>query len=410
MNVNRDQQINNANSSERGAALITTLLISTLLLIVGGALILTTQLATGLAIDSTSELQAYYAAEAGVNLSLGVLRGNVAAPDGTKATFRNAVSHPNLNTWLTYGTTISGSSAISLSTSPVMGYSVAVTDPDNTPVGKEPIKLKLSVTGYGPKGSRKQMELMVTRYIFDYLAAATILVRGNDDGSTPPAGFAIGKSDAKTYSGYNNADPTQSIPVFGVTDAPDYTTVLTNVDDSKPLTVTGVNKVSTFSNPQLPGFLQTADNARAFLNDMQAKAVEQGRYFTTTPPGMPPDLGTYTNPKFTFVDGDCTLNDGAGLLIVTGKLTNNGANGFRGLIMVLGEGFMQRNGSGNGDTWGGIVVAKFNRYPNGPGQSGFFSATYDMNGGGTSTTGYDSNEIDRALSTAGLRSLGVREY
>src|SRR5262245_27939533 len=407
MNVDMNQRISDSNANERGAALITTLLIATLLLIVGGALILTTQLATGLAIDSTSELQAYYAAEAGVNSALNVLRGNVAAADGNKATFRNAVSHPNLNTWLTYGTTINGSSAISLSTSPVTGYSVAVTDPDNTPAGKDPVKLKLSVTGYGPKGSRKQMEFMVTRYIFDYMAAATILVRGNDDDSTAVNGFAIGKSDAKTYSGFDHADPTRASPVFGVTHATDFSTVLTNVEESKPNTVTSVDKVSQFANSQLPDFLKTADNARDFLNDMQSKAVMQSRYFTTTPA----DFGTYSNPKFTFVDGDCVLNDGAGLLIVTGRLTSNGNNGFRGIILVLGAGDMERNGGGNGDTWGNIVVAKFDRTPNGPGKSrGFLSATYDMDGGGNSTTGYDSNEIDRALSTAGLRALGIREY
>jgi hypothetical protein len=408
MNVNLNQKINYSNSSERGAALISALLISTLLLIVGGALILTTQLATGLAIDSTTELQAYYAAEAGVNSALSVLRGNVAAADGTKATFRNATSQPNLNTWLTYGTTINGASAVSLSNSPVMGYSVAVSDPDNTPVGKEPVRLKLDVTGYGPKGSKKQMELMVTRYIFDFSPNATILVRGNDDGSTAVNGFAIGKSDAKTYSGYDHADPTQSIPVFGTTHPTDFSTVLTNVEESKPNTVSGTDKVSEFTNSQLPGFLKTADNARDFLNYMQDKAVLNSRYFTTTPT----DFGTYSNPKLTFVDGDCVLNDGAGLLIVTGKLTSNGNNGFRGIILVLGEGVMERNGGGNGDTWGSIVVAKFDRTVSpGQGQSrGFMSATYDMDGGGNSTTGYDSNEIDRALSTAGLRSLAIREH
>ncbi|HKE57761.1 MAG TPA: hypothetical protein VKB46_13700, partial [Pyrinomonadaceae bacterium] len=368
--MNANQRI--GDSRERGAALISTLLIATLLLIVGGALVLTTQLGTGLAIDSTTELQAYYAAEAGVNSALSVLRGNVAAGDGTKATFRNAVSHPNLNTWLNYGTTIGGNSAVSLSNSPVMGYSVSLTDPDNTAAGKEPVRLKLSVTGYGPRGSRKQMELMVTRYAFDFFPAATILVRGNDNGSSAVNGFAIGASDAKTYSGFDHADPTRSIPVFGVTQPIDFSTVLTNVEESKPNTVSAVDKVSQFNNSQLPDFLKTADNARDFLDGMQSKAQMQGRYFTTTPA----DFGTYSEPKFTFVDGDCTLNDGSGLLIVTGKLTSNGNNGFRGIILVLGEGVMERDGGGNGDTWGAIVVAKFDRESHD--DRGFRSATYNM--------------------------------
>ena len=48
--------------SQRGAALLTVLLVSMLLLATGGALVLTTALATRTAIDSTSELQAYYGA------------------------------------------------------------------------------------------------------------------------------------------------------------------------------------------------------------------------------------------------------------------------------------------------------------------------------------------------------------
>src|SRR6267142_5183575 len=98
--------VNDRWSDQRGVALITTLLVSTLLLIVGGALILTTSLAHGLAIDSTSELQAYYSAEAGTNAAVNVLRGNIASnPAGTNATFLAAVN-TTLNNWLNYGATI----------------------------------------------------------------------------------------------------------------------------------------------------------------------------------------------------------------------------------------------------------------------------------------------------------------
>src|SRR4030095_4429016 len=110
----------NGKANERGAALITALLVSTLLLIVGGALILTTNVAQGLAIDATSEIQAYYAAEAGVNSALNVLRGNVASdPVGTKATFLNA-ANSNLSTWLTYNGTIDGVSVVQVDDAPLM--------------------------------------------------------------------------------------------------------------------------------------------------------------------------------------------------------------------------------------------------------------------------------------------------
>jgi hypothetical protein len=393
-------------SNQRGVALITTLLVSTLLLIVGGALIMTTNLAHGLAIDSTSELQAYYSAEAGTNAAINVLRGNIASnPAGTNATFRNAVTTPTLNQWLTYGVTIDGTSVVSLSTNPVMGYTVDVSDPDNTPIAKTPDRLLVRVTGFGPKGARKRMELWVDRHIFDYSPMATILMRGNDDNTTPLSGFAIGNSNSKDYSGIDNFDPTNSLPVFGVTNGNDLTAVTNEVNSAKPSTVTGGGnpKEKQFTNSQLPDFLKTADQARSFLTSMQATAVTNGRYYTSTPASF----GTTSNPKLTFVDGDATLSDGAGLLIVTGKLTQSGNVPFQGLILVLGEGYFERDGTGSSDTLGAIIIAKFDRNtPGGP----FLSPTYDMNGGGSGTTRYDSDSVDKALSLVGLRSMGVREY
>src|SRR5256714_6370717 len=64
--------------SERGAALITVLLISVPLLMAGGGLILITSMGVSNTADAAAETKAYYAAEAGAQQVLGVLRGNVA--------------------------------------------------------------------------------------------------------------------------------------------------------------------------------------------------------------------------------------------------------------------------------------------------------------------------------------------
>ena len=360
MNPKHYESLNDLRRNERGAALITALLVSTLLLIVGGALILTTSIAQGLAIDSTSELQAYYSAEAGANAALNILRGNVASnPAGTKATFRNAADNATLTNWLTYDTTISGVNAVLVNSAPAMGFTLDVTDPDaaTTLPGEEPEKLLIHATGYGPKGSKKQMEVMVSRFIFDFDPIATILMRGDDDGASTMAAFQIGKSDAKDYSGFDQADPTKSLPVFGVTHGNDLTKVTTVVAESKPNTVSGVDKTKQFGNSDLPYWLQTADNARDFLNYLQGRAETTGRYFS----GSTTDMGSTTDPKFTFIDGDATLTEGAGLLVVTGKLTSDGNVGFKGIVLVLGEGEFERNGTGNSDLLGAVVIAKFAR-------------------------------------------------
>src|SRR5437667_7221573 len=96
-----------ARANERGAALITVLLFSVLLLAAGGALIMTTALSATNAGDATAETQAYYAAEAGMQATLAVLRGNVApnplfdtssatAP-ANKISFRKAVTLSSSN-------------------------------------------------------------------------------------------------------------------------------------------------------------------------------------------------------------------------------------------------------------------------------------------------------------------------
>src|SRR6266550_4551046 len=100
---------------------------------------------------------------------------------------------------------------------------------------------------------------------------------------------------------------------------------------------------ATISNSSLPPWLRSANQARAFLADQKANAISQDRYFTI----FSGSSGNSSAPAFTFVDGDCSLDGGAGLLIVTGNLTMNGNPNFNGLILVLGAGTVNRDGGGN---------------------------------------------------------------
>jgi len=412
--------VSGTRQSERGAALLTVLLISVLLFATSGALILTTALATRTAVDSTSELQAYYSAEAGLEKSLSVLRGqiapNSALPGGAKINFRDAVTpstsnlptdtstSPRLSGWLSYDYTPAGASnpdrvALTSNYVPIngMAYSVLVSDPDNTPVAAgEPARLLLQVTGYGPKGARKQMELIVNRTNFDYDPPATILMRSADDGT--PVTFTTGNSAVKEYSGHDHSATGRVLPTFGATVGGDMTI---EIDASNKNTVADPI-AATISNSSLPPWLRSANQARAFLADQKANAISQGRYFTT----FSGTSGSSSAPAFTFVDGDCNLDGGAGLLIVTGTLTMNGNPSFDGLILVLGGGNVIRDGGGNGNIYGSMTVAHFDPVNSGP----FLSPAFNTNGGGNSTMQYDSDAVRKALNVAGPRVWGVREY
>ena len=301
------KKMNQSRSRERGAALITALLIATLVLAAGGALILTTSTSTTTAIDATAEMQAYYGAEAGLQQALNVLRGNVNPHDitaGTKITFRNAVTRDKVNVptdpttapfrfsaWLQYDYTSAGSAypdrvkvnPTDNTYSPLTGiaFNVSIIDPDNTPVANgDPPRLVIRSFGYGPKGSVKQLEMVVHRNHFNFDLPAAITLAGGTSMT-----FNMGSSNASGYTGNDtHTPPITGIPAVAVSTSNQVAaqTVINDLnaqgggtDQVSPSTAAALTAANT------PSFLATADAARAFLAASSDVAQGDGRYFTT---------------------------------------------------------------------------------------------------------------------------------
>ncbi|HVF56151.1 MAG TPA: pilus assembly PilX N-terminal domain-containing protein [Pyrinomonadaceae bacterium] len=303
-------------------------------------------------------------------------------------------------------------------------YQVTVTAP-------EPRRILVHSTGFGPKGSQKKLEMVVNRYGFDLTPPAPIVIRGADPvaGSWPPpeSNIAIGSSNAKWYSGKdasNSGDPQKptiaiSLHDWSVVQAmskPD------TVDDPR-FSVLDLDEArlqpwpageGAQPNPPppvaaTPDFLKTADKAREFLNIMKKSAQEQGRYMTS----LTGSSGTDSpyRPEMTFVDGNCELDGGAGLLIVTGTLTIRGNRDFKGLILVLGDGNVQRNGGGNGKIEGAWYVARFNRtFPTGTESRLFLAPTFNVDGGGNGDFVWNFQMGQDAKNLIGAAVAGVVEY
>lgn len=445
--------------TERGAALLTSLLVSTLLLIAGGALILTTSLSATNAVDSTAESQAYYAAEAGLQATLNILRGNgTPNPSGTiTLSFRKAITLdnnyysnraddpstvPRLSRWLSYtvnGDHTSANSRVSLGTN--TSFTVELYNPDPAIVApEEPDRLLVKVKGYGPKGAQKELNMYVSRLGYDIPVPAPIVIRGADDGVTNMT-FNLGDSNASNYSGVDAYGALAQRPTtivsyhdrhkaaIAVTDGPNTSTKKLGIMDynsstagflasiaspilaiapghgSHPATNITITELS-----PTPDFLVTADAARAFLNKMQVLAQMQDRYFTSLN-GYAGSLSPY-EPAFTFVDGNCNLDGGSGLLIVTGDLTLNGGVNFKGLILVLGNGRVVKSGGGGSEEYGSFMVAKFARtWPSSEnGQAHPFLAPYfDVSGSGNSRVQSHSQVEEEAKETTGRVVLGIVE-
>jgi len=416
-------------AGERGAALITAVLLSMLLLAAGGILILTSTMTGITARDSTAEMQAYYAAEAGIAKTLEVLRGNVdSSPSGTRASFRNVVCTPAL--WTTTATTAGG--YINVTSDGSTKFQVtSILDPDqqnsaswcNDPVfaNYKPERLRIRVTGLGPRDSRKNMEVVVNRYTLEYDVKATVTL---PNGSGNPINFNLGGSNVTSTSGVDVSGG-GTISAVAISDA-DKQRVNNVIDGCNPdgsnCSGSGPNvepgDPAVLGSDNTPSFLKDVASAREFLcgsEGMKQAAINQGRYFPTAAEAIASKAGLgASNPDgvYTFIDGDLTLGPGSptgqGTLIVTGKLTLNGNFQWNGVIMVLGSGEVYRSGGGHGDIFGAMFVAKFPT--SGADTDQFGAPVFDTSGGGTSNIQYSSDAVDKAKSVGGHSVKGVREY
>lgn len=409
-------------AGEKGAALITAVLLSLLLLAAGGTLILTTTMTGITARDSTAEMQAYYAAEAGVARTLEVLRGNVPSdPTGTRATFHNVVCSPEL--WTT-----TSKAVVNVSTDGTSRYQVtSIMDPDNQDpelvcpdANYKPDRLVIQILGLGPKDSRKNMEVVVNRYTVEYAVNATVTLP-NDSGSA--ISFALGGSNVTSTSG-TDVNGSGTIAAYAVSNG-DYNTTNNVIDGCLPdgtnCSGSGPNVFpgdpAVLANGNTPSFLESVMKTREFLygsEGMMNAAINQGRYFTSGAAALASVQGigaTSPDGVLTFVDGDFVLGPGnptgQGTLIVTGKLTLNGNFNFNGVIMVLGSGEVYRSGGGHGNVYGAVFVAKFDK--TGADTDAFAAPIFDTSGGGTSNIQYSSFAVDMAKSVGGHSIKGIRE-
>ena len=447
MDHSRSTPDRSSRANERGAALVISLLVAMVLLVAGGALIQVTSLSAANAIDSTAETQAYYGAEAGLQAALNALRGNAAPtatamPSGmTRINFRNAVTPggsndspygyggdpataagvARLSRWLPYTNRQTAGTRVPVGTNPTIEYEVVVSlppgpdgifgtaDDDVMPLNPlvEPNRVLVRATGYGPSGAKKQMSMIVARNVFDPTVPAMMTLVGTPGGS-PAMSFESGNSNNHVYSSVDNATglPT-GLPAFGTTNAGDATIAATEAASN----TTSVPTAAVLTGPSIPSYLQSPTAARAFLDYMQKLAMDGAAESPATATYLP--NGGSGNPTgFTFCKGDYTMGSGSGsgLLIVTGELTTNGSTDFNGLVLVIGQGYVNRDGGGGGAFYGGNFVARVDWPAESPAWTSFGAPFFNFNGAGNATMQYDSAANAAALKLLPPPVLGVSEY
>lgn len=287
----------------------------------------------------------------------------------------------------------------------------------------EPLKLLIRSTGYGPRGSVKQLEATVQKNYFDGLSAPAALTLVG-----PSAGFkfAAGNSSGVIYSGVDAAAVSSKVnlPSIGVTNSDNLEFIMNNTPKSDLLPAPADVTLDT------PEWLSNTYELDKAIQLLKKRAETSGSYFAS---GVEPtNFGNSDGTGITFCDGNCTFDGnkygtGGGILVVTGTLFFKGNINFNGLIIVTGAGGLDRSGGGGGVLQGNTVIAPYDKtqlnnyktqlaaYNRNPGTStppampDFLAPKYDISGGGNSTLRYNSNSVDNGLNAVSNLVLGVVE-
>jgi hypothetical protein len=279
--------------------------------------------------------------------------------------------------------------------------------------------LLVQTTGYGPKGAIKKMEMLVKRTPFDYdNAAAAISLIGPSDNSSPIT-LNITQDKDKQFTGHDEySGSSTAIAAFGLTSAGAKTTadnyIATLHDGGKPVEST---KTVLLDSSNTPSWLQTADDARLFLKDLQSFATSMGRYYTSASPPAVDTYGSDSTPLFTFVDGNFTIpqgKKGGGLLVVTGTFEMQKDAQWYGLVLVMGDDLsgnaakFKLTNDGHAKVFGAMIIAPFGRTA--ATGSPFLGPSFDIGlGGHDAEFKYDSGEVRDAIYTLPPKVIGIHE-
>jgi Tfp pilus assembly protein PilX len=252
------------------------------------------------------------------------------------------------------------------------GLAEATTNVNAVIEPKEPHRLLVTATGFGPNKGNKVLEAVLQKTPLDGMnSSSPFSMNGpcsepGNPGNT--AVFQAGTSNVTTYSGVSSGGVVA--PAFGFNSPCNLDTA--NAWIAEHLTPTGQNQEpqvnpppAYFETSQLPQWQRTPQQMDEKVQIYRAQAQYSGTYgnpFSTkvTNPGY---VEGQTGPitTVTFCEGDCTVDGdlGGGILVVTGKLNSLGGFGFKGLILVTGPGGWERKGGGCGTIIGNVVISPY---------------------------------------------------
>jgi hypothetical protein len=268
-----------------------------------------------------------------------------------------------------------------------------------------------------PNGSEKLLQYTVAARTFNlnFPSALTIgassityngansnpyQVDGQDGSGSPPA--VAGCTPNSSY--YANA--------IGTNSSANVTSVVSGIPSNRTSQYTGVS--GTTPDVAQVSFANSLDNPTDAYNTVQAitNAADLVIIGDATNANMPSAMSA-SNPMTVVVDGNFSMSGnftGYGLLVVTRNFSYTGTTGWKGIVLVVGDGTTTYSGSGGGNNEfdGAIYTATIWDSSHNL-LSAFGPVNYNMSGGGGNGIYYNSCWIKSAQQPATYQILSFRE-
>ncbi len=319
----------------------------------------------------------------------------------------------------------------------VLYYETANNPPSLSVVSSPSAYQVLEITALAvlPNGTEKLSQYLVTPKVFGMNFNSALTLAGN------VATFLGATSNQYRMNGLDGSGNPPAVPgcvnnaptvdAIGVTNPSDISVVQGGIPANRTKYYTGlpptvgtsdVNVVTPSPTLSTPASLdQMVTNVRNNADIVIPNPPNPQNYnnsgttynFGQNGPGYtwPTDMSA-TNPKTIYVDGSFDLgpNTGYGLLVVTGNFRYQGNSGWKGIILVVGDGTTTflGNGGGSGEFDGTVFVAN-TRNLSGVQLGSFGAVNFDITGGGGNGIYFNSCWIKQAQRPPTYKVLSFRE-
>jgi Tfp pilus assembly protein PilX len=278
-----------------------------------------------------------------------------------------------------------------------------------------------------PSGSRRMVQMEVAQDQLDFNAPAALTLDGTNDS------FSGGNSQNYTIDGNNHtgcgvtSTGGTPVPAVGVStgakgtpNTGEVNTVVNGIPNGRTGNYTGLGTTPDVEN--VSSSYSSAINAQYDLSTVTGlqNMVSAVKTAITQPvitgpaqySGPAAALSSSSgNPQVVYVNGDLTLTGngtGYGILVVTGTLTVKGNVQWNGLVLVVGNGNLQMDGTNT--FYGAVLIAK-TKDSSGNLLTTPGAPTFNVNGGGNSSGGvfYSANCLGQNSQLTTFHSVSFRE-